>query len=819
MVTPALPLHGNELAPFLDRPEPVELVARLLDARLEGTRLVLRCGTDRHEPLLADYYGTVAETVFEAPVPGRDATVVVDFWADDVLRVRYAPGDAVPDTPVPPLVGGPQAISPMVVGVPEPGVAVRLEEAADGVDGVVARTDAVTLTVVRDPWRLELRDRAGALVWATKPVDIDGLAAPLNQWSPPQQRWLFLHRYAYPMGSTVGPAPRAFASFDLRHDEQVVGFGESYGRLDKVGTTQTLWVQEAFGNATPASYKQVPFYVSNRGHAVFAHTSNALRVDVGSREHTAVSVVVDDTDALDLFVFAGDPAHVLGRYNALTGPAALPPRWSFGFWLGRITYSSQEEVERVARELREHAVPCDVIHVDTGWFASDYTCDLTFSPQRFPDPAGMIATLREQGLRVCLWQWPNYNVASPLFDEGVAGGFLARHRSGHTFTFPGGYGEDAGFVDFSNPEAVAWYQSKLAALFEIGVASIKVDYGEGAPPTARYAGVDSASMHNLYPLLYQDAVWQAAQATTPGEAVLWARAGWAGAQRYPIHWSGDGVARFEDLACVLRSALSIGMSGFAFYSHDVGGFSGNPSPELWVRWLQLGAFSSHVRAHGSPPREPWAYGEQAEDLTRRYLELRYRLMPYLWTQSMRSVEAGLPLVRPLLLDTPGDPVAWSVHDQYLLGRDLLVAPVLEQGVVRRSVYLPAGVWFDYWTGAAHQGPVRIDVDAPLEVLPLFVRGGSVLPSGPTLQYVDEQPCDPLTLDLYGPTGSGATRVELGGDTPPVDVTWSLDGEDLRVEVSPAPGTVRLVVHLTDGRTLPAQDVDARSGTVLTAHLD
>jgi alpha-D-xyloside xylohydrolase len=704
----------------------------------------------------------------------------------------------------------------MLVGSPEPDVRLTVTESAGGVE---VSTPAMTLTVVRDPWRLELRDRAGELLWATKPVDIDGLARPRNQWNPPEQRWLFLHRYAYPLGSTVEGPARVFGSFDLRHDEHVVGFGESFGRFDKVGTTQTLWLQEAFGNAGPASYKQVPFYVSSRGHGVFVHTSNALRFDVGSREHAALSVVVQDAGALDLFVIAGPPRQVLARYAALTGPPALPPRWSFGFWLGRITYSSQEEVERVAREVREHAIPCDVIHVDTGWFTKDYTCDLRFSPDRFPDPAAMTATLRELGLRVCLWQWPNYNVASPLFDEGVAAGHLALRPSGHAYTFAGGYGQDAALVDFSNPDAVAWYRDKLAALFAMGVAAIKVDYGEGAPPSARYAGVDAAAMHNLYPLLYQDAVWSATQDAYPGEAVIWARAGWAGSQRYPIHWSGDGVARFEDLACVVRSALSIGMSGFPFYSHDVGGFSGNPSPELWIRWMQLGAFSSHVRAHGSPPREPWEYGEQAEELTRRYLELRYRLLPYLWTESVAAVADGTPVVRPLLLDDPDDPVCWDVDDQYLFGRSLLVAPILEAGRTGRRVYLPRGTWFDLWTGEAFDGGRFVQVQAPLETLPVFVRAGSVLPLGPVQQHVDEHPCDPLTLHLYGPDASGSARVLAGapgGAEVAVQVEWVAGPGGVDVTVGPAPGDVEVVVHHLDGRTASAR-ADARDGA--TVHLD
>ncbi len=490
-----------ELTPFLGAPQPVELAARVLEVAADGRGLTLRCGTDRHEPELQDYYGTVAETVFTPPSPGRDVTVRIDVWTPHVVRVRYLP-DGLP---------GAEPPSAVLTGRPDPEVAVEVREDADR---VVLTTSAVELTVLHEPLRLELRNSAGALLWATKPVDIDNLRRPDDQWSPAEQRWLFLHRYAYPLGSgREGGRTVAFGSFDLRHDEHVHRFGEGFGRFDKVGTAQRLWIQEAFSNASPASYKQVPWYWSSRGYGLFVHTTQPLAFRVGDLEHSALSVVVEDTAELDLFVVAAATAReALPRYTALTGAPAVPPRWSLGLWMSRITYRSQEEVEQVAARLREHRIPCDVIHVDTGWFATEYTCDLTFSPERFPDPAGMCARLAEQGFKVSLWQWPNYNVASPLFDEGVEGGYLARRSSGHTYTFAGGYGQDAGFVDFSNSEAVAWYQGKLAALFDAGVAAIKVDYGEGAPPQARYANASPTGMRNLYPLLYQEAVWNASVA-------------------------------------------------------------------------------------------------------------------------------------------------------------------------------------------------------------------------------------------------------------------------------------------------------------------
>lgn len=790
---------ARDPAPFLGSPRPVDLVARLEAMRVDGSGVVLECSTDRYEPELQDYYGTVCETVLSQPGVGRPATIRADFWSPSVIRFRYAPSGMPPEDALPPLPSAPDAVSPMLVGHPEDVPGLDVEELEDRV-----RVNAgnVRLTVIRFPFRLEIHDRDGRLLWATRPVDIDGLRLARNQWNPPEQRWLFLHRYAYPLGSTVQTDARtAFASFDLGSTERIVGFGESFGRLDKVGSTQDLWLQEAFGNASPAAYKQVPFYLSSRGHGVFLHTANAARVHVGSREHTAVSLVVDDAGALDWFVLAGTPAEVLHRYTALTGRPSVPPLWSFGFWLGRITYRSQEEVETVAQELRRRRIPTDVLHIDTGWFEQEYTCDLEFSRSRFPEPAAMLDRLRDQGFRVCLWQWPNYNVGSPLFDEGLKAGHLAGRPSGHTFTFPGGYGQDAGLVDFSVPEAVAWYQDKLRALFDLGVAVIKVDYGEGAPPTATYGGAPASAMHNLYPLLYQDAVWEASRRARGDDTVIWARAGWAGSQRYPVHWSGDGVARFEDLACVLRGMLSLGLSGFCFSSHDVGGFSGNPSPELYVRWLQLGVFSSHVRAHGSPPREPWEYGPEVERLSRRFLELRYRLLPYLYTAAVDGVATSTPVVRPLLLHHPDDRASWDVDDQYYFGPDLLVAPVLEEGGTGRRVYLPPGGWHELATGRQFVGGRHVEVAAPLDEVPLFARDGAMIPLGPTRQFVEERGCDPLELHVWGRPRPGRRTVHLDQFlTAQVDVSWGAHG--FTVSTEGAPGNVRLIAHPAPTDTHP-----------------
>ena len=787
--------HGRELSTFLGRQVPVELLAEVVAVEPDARGVTLRLSTLVFTPVLADYYGTVVETMPAEPVEGDGATLRLDACAQGILRLRFAAGGEVADRRT----------------------AMLAELPADPLDIAVTQTDATIeltlgasqVTVERSPLRLVVRGPSGEVVCRTRPIDLPAFASRPPEWNTAEGRWIFHHRYGYPAGWTCDGRDQSFLTFDLAHDERVHGFGESFGSYDKRGTSQQLWVEEAFSNTSPASYKQVPFYLTSRGYGLFVHSSNAMTFRVGELDHTALSVVVDDTRELDLFVIVGPtPREILPRYTRLTGAPGLPPVWSFGLWMSRITYASQEQVQRVARELREQRIPTDVLHIDTGWFETDYVCDLAFG-SRFPDPAAMTRDLDALGFKVSLWQWPLVNVHSPLFGEAMAGGHLVRRASGHVYLLPGGFGEDAALIDYTRPETVAWVQDKLRALLELGVAVIKVDYGEGAPPDGVYVGAESHEAHNLYPLLYQRAVYEVTeQVRGPGEAMIWGRSGWAGSQRYPVHWSGDGVARFEDLACVLRSMLSMGLSGFPFSSHDIGGFIGTPTPELYVRWAQLGLLSSHARAHGSPPREPWEFGDEALAAFRATAELRYRLLPYLWTAAGASAAASVPLVRPLVIDHPHDPIAARIDDAYLLGPDLLVAPILEE-TGRRRVYLPAGHWVDWWTDEILEGGRYLDVEVAMDRVPLFVRGGAVLPLHPVVQHTGEVRLDDVTWTLWAPRADARGEAVWPGQEPLV-LEVAVDGgvveavtaddRDVAVEVRAAPATHAATIHREpDGR--------------------
>ena len=771
--------RSYEIPTFLGETLPVTFVSRLEEAVVNGRSLTLHCATNYYKPELHNYYGTVCETVWEPPTPGTPATIQIDFYTDALLRVRYFPGPSVPENKTPMAVE--QFYDPVNLTV------------AENEDTMVIETAVIRLTITHDPWQLSLTDLNGKPIWHTLPIDIGGLMRPPKeqQWNPSQQRWIFLHRYAYPLGHVdYGDKKIAFASFGLGYDEHIYGFGESYGRLDKRETDQTLWIQEGFSNASPATYKRAPFYMSSRGYGLFVNTSNAIRYKVGTLEHTALSAIVDDTNLFDAYLIYGPMLkEILPQYTAVTGQPAVPPKWSFGLWMARISYNRQTQVEQVATDLRQRQIPCDVIHIDTDWYENDWECDLKFGRSKFPDPAGMMKRLRENGFRVSLWQWTNMVLTSPMFKEGREGGYLVKKPNGEPYLFTG-FAPDAGMLDYSNPETVEWVKEKFRDLFRLGVAAIKTDFGEGLPPDGIYHGVASESMHNLYPLLYNEAVFDVTKEMT-GDGIVWSRSAWAGSQRYPVHWSGDGVARYEDLACVLRASLSFGLSGFPFYSHDVGGFSGIPSPNLYVRWAQLGMFGSHVRCHGMPPREPWAYGEEAERIFRQYDDLRYRLLPYIYSEAVECGRSSLPMMCPLVLAYQDDPNTFTLDDQYLFGSKLLVAPILDE-TNRRRVYLPSGEWVDYWSKETLSGGRWLTVDAPLHIMPLYVKAGEILPFGPKMQYVDERPLDPLTLEIYAPAQNGRYTIH-DEDRPDIEVAYQKDGNKLIVDISQTPGEVEVRV--------------------------
>ena len=572
--------------------------------------------------------------------------------------------------------------------------------------GIVLQTPEMRIEMDYEPFSLRLYDKEGRLL--TKLLtQADSMC--LQNCNP------------LPFSCVADSADmRRYSAISLQAfaDEAVYGCGESFSKLDKMGQKFHLWTHDPHGVETDGMYKPIPFFMSSRGYGVFMHTAAPMTVDFAKAYHEAHTLYSAE-DAMDLFFFVGTPKEMLSAYTRLTGRPQMPPDWSFGLWMSRITYKSEQEVREVAENLRKHQIPCDVLHLDTGWFEDEWRCDYEFSKTRFNDPALLMADLKKRGLHVSLWQLPYFTPQNPLTPEILQKGLAVRSADGGLPT------EDA-VLDFSNPDTIKWYTEKLTRLFKQGISAIKADFGEAAPVNGIYAsGLPGYLEHNLYPLRYNKVVAEATEAAT-GESIIWARSAWAGSQRYPLHWGGDAENTNMGMLSSLRGGLSLGMSGFSFWSHDLGGFVRESPEELYGRWCFMGIFTSHLRAHGKPPKEPWAFSEKFLQLFRKQMAFRYSLMPYIIEQAKACAAQGLPMLRPMSFDYPDDVLCRTLETQYMFGDDILVAPFFEDAQTQRAVYLPEGLWHDLFTGQVYAGGTHMLQDGGLRGVAL-VRDGATIP--------------------------------------------------------------------------------------------
>ncbi|WP_239063835.1 alpha-xylosidase [Bacteroides sp. 51] len=559
--------------------------------------------------------------------------------------------------------------------------------------------------------------------------------------------------------------------FSLAPNEKIFGCGESVTKLDKRGQKVNIFVTDPQGPETDQMYKPVPFFMSNRGYGMFMHTSAPVTCDFGNTYVGANKLFMGD-EALDLFVFIGEPKEILNEYTDIVGKPSMPPLWSFGTWMSRITYFEQSEGYDVASKLRKYKIPSDVIHFDTGWFETDWQCDYKFAPSRFSDPQKMIDDLKKDGFHISLWQLTYFTPKNKYFNEIIEKNLHVKNAKGEMPY------EDA-VLDFSNPETVSWYQDKLARLLKMGVGAIKVDFGEAAPMEGFYAsGRGGWYEHNLYPLRYNKAVDDITKKVN-NENIIWARSAWAGSQRYPLHWGGDAANTDIGMNATLRGGLSFGLSGFSFWSHDIGGFVTAAPEDLYRRWLPFGFLTSHSRAHGAPPKEPWLYNDDFVKAFRLSAEMKYKLMPYVYAQSKQCTEKGLPMVRALFVEYPNDPGAWLVEDQYLFGSDMLVAPMMETGN-SRNVYLPAGNWIDYQSGKTYQQGWNT-IEAGKIPAVILVREGAVIPHAKLAQSTDKINWSDIELKVYGNKEKSTGLICLPSDNQLTDLVLTKSGNNYQVE--------------------------------------
>ncbi|MBD2448251.1 glycoside hydrolase family 31 protein [Nostoc sp. FACHB-152] len=584
-------------------------------------------------------------------------------------------------------------------------------------------------------------------------------------------------------------------------DEHFYGFGERTGFLDKLSQVKTNWTVDAldYDALTDEMYQAIPFFMALRpdvGYGIFFNTTFWSQFDIGV-EHPGVWKMETRGGELDYYIIYGpQPAQILRTYTELTGRMPLPPKWALGYHQCRWSYESENIVRELAQEFRQRRIPCDVIHLDIDYMRGYRV--FTWSPQRFPDPKKLIGDLASDGFKTVTIIDPgvkyepeaNYHV----FDQGLANDYFVRKVDGalfHGYVWP----EKAVFPDFLRADVRNWWGDLQKSLTDVGVAGIWNDmnepaidnrpFGDGGEKVwfpldapqgdageqgSRGAGENSTNhgeVHNLYGLMMSKACYQGLERHREGErSFVLTRSGYAGVQRWSSVWMGDNHSLWEHLEISLPMLCNMGLSGVGFVGCDIGGFAGNATAELFARWMQVGMLYPLMRGHSAMStarHEPWVFGDRTENICREYINLRYQLLPYIYNLFWEAATIGAPILRPLLYHFPNDTQTYSLYDQVLLGPSLMAAPVYRPGVEHRAVYLPAGNWFDWWSGESYQGPIQILADAPLEKMPLYVRGGAVIPMQPVMQYVNELPSHEIRLRVW-PGNSEYTFYEDDGQT-------------------------------------------------------
>lgn len=584
--------------------------------------------------------------------------------------------------------------------------------------------------------------------------------------------------------------------------ECVYGLGERFTPFVKNGQVVDLW-QEDGGTSSEQAYKNIPFYLTNRGYGVFINHPERVSLEVASENVECVQFSVPG-ESLDYFLINGPtPKEVLTRYTALTGRPALPPAWSFGLWLSTSFTTEYDEatVTHFVQGMAERDIPLHVFHFDCFWMKEFHWSNFEWDSRVFPDPEAMLQRLKARGLRVCLWINPYIAQRSALFDEGMAHGYLVKKANGDVWQWDK-WQAGMGLVDFTNPDACRWFGDKLRRLLAMGVDCFKTDFGERIPTDVVYHdGSDPVRMHNFYTYLYNQTVFQVLEeARGRNNAILFARSATAGGQQFPVHWGGDSTATFPSMAESWRGGLSLALSGFGFWSHDIGGFEQTASADVYKRWCAFGLLSSHSRLHGSSSyRVPWLYDEQAVAVLRQFTRLKCRLMPYLFAAAVQAHQQGIPILRPMILEFPDDPACDYLDRQYMLGESLLVAPVFRSDNVV-DYYLPAGRWTHFLSGEVAEGGCWRRESYDFFSLPLWVRPNSIIPVGANDSRPDYDFADGVTFHWFGGDGDAAATVTvptLQGD-PALTLQVQRAGNTLHIRAEGANKPWRLLLRGVTG---------------------
>ena len=592
--------------------------------------------------------------------------------------------------------------------------------------------------------------------------------------------------------------------------ELIYGLGERFTAFTKNGQSVAIWNEDG-GTSTYQSYKNIPFYISNKGYGVFVNHPEKVEFEIGTEQVTKTAFSVEG-GYLDYYLFNGPSMkEVLERYTDLTGKPSLPAPWTFGLWLSTsfTTNYDEETVMSFVDGMLDRGIPLRTFHFDCFWMKEFHWTDFVWDSRVFPDPKGMLSRIKAKGLNICVWINPYIAQESCLFAEGMEKGYFVKRTNGDVWQWdmwqPG-----MALVDFTNPEACAWYQEKLAGLLDMGVDCFKTDFGERIPVDGieYFDHSDAKKMHNYYTYLYNKTVYDILEKKRgKGEAVLFARSATVGGQKFPVHWGGDCWSDYESMEESLRGGLSLLMSGFGFWAHDIGGFESTSTPDVYKRWVAFGLLSSHSRLHGSTSyRVPWAYDEEAVDVVRFFTRLKARLMPYLYKTAIQANKTGVPTMRSMVLEFTEDRTCHYVDKQYMLGDSLLVAPIFNEESLA-DYYLPAGRWTDFFTGEVKEGGRWIQEKHGYLSVPLLVKENSIVAIGAHDDKPDYDYGEDAELRIYEPV-AGTTVTET---------VYGMDGsEEIRISVTTEEG--KISVSVETGKTVSVRLVNRKAKAVENAEM-
>jgi len=732
-------------------------------------------------PLLGQWQSIGNINSYSSPSPHEiviragSATVSISFLAPDVCRVLLQhPGSKGPDTSwALTRMTWPQ-VNATIVDTPGE---LRLSSAA------------LTVVVEKQPLRISFRDPAGNVLNRDHPGK--GMA-----WS--------------------GAEVRVWKSKPA--DEVYFGFGENAGELERSETHMAMWNSDmpAYSTATNPLYVSVPFFYGLRkgtAYGIFFNNTYRTSFDMGKEANDQYSFGAPG-GVLEYYFFAGPtPQNVLSRFTELVGRMPMPPRWSLGYQQCRWSYTPESRLREIARTFREKKIPCDVLYLDIDYM--DGYRIFTWNLRNFPDPPALIRDLGKDGFKLAVIVDPGIKVDSTYaaYRSGLAGNHFVRTAGGSVFygdVWPG----RCVFPDFASTATRRWWGDQFSSLASAGVRGWWNDMNEPSVFDVPTKTIDvnalhnadgrpttHAAFHNVYGMMMTLGTYEGVIRAVPGERpFVLTRASFAGGQRYSAVWTGDNVASWEHLRMALTMCLNLSVSGFPFVGSDIGGFIGYPGGELFARWLQLGVFTPLMRAHSAineRNKEPWEFGEEFTEINRKTISLRYRFLPYVYTIMREASVTGMPAMRPLTFVYPDREDYLGDVSEFLFGNNLLVAPVLTQGQTQRDVKLPAGGWYDFYSGRRYSGNSRVRVDAPLGHLPLFARAGAILPLQQPVQYTS--PIDTLTLVVFPPEGDQETVTTLyeddGTSFSYVEGEYSertmrqhRAGEDLRIVLSACKGS-------------------------------